>query len=126
MDIDHFKDFNDTYGHALGDQVLQNVAEVCKHQMRGIDLLARYGGEEFVILLPETGRENAAVIAGRLRKKIAETFVSTNNGNVAVTVSLGVVESNDGIPDLNTLIARADQALFGAKHKGRNRVVIIK
>ena len=126
MDIDHFKDFNDTYGHALGDQVLQIVADVCKHQMREIDLLARYGGEEFVILLPETNRESAGVIAERLRKKIAETFVSTHNCNIGVTVSLGVVESNDGIPDLNTLIARADQALFGAKHKGRNRVVIIK
>jgi len=126
MDIDHFKDFNDTYGHAIGDQVLQIVAYVCKHQIREIDLLARYGGEEFVILLPETDRESAGVIAERLRKKIAETFVSTNNGNVGVTVSLGVVESNDSIPDLNTLIARADQALFGAKHRGRNRVVIIK
>lgn len=126
MDIDHFKDFNDTYGHTIGDQVLQIVGDVCKRQLREIDLLARYGGEEFVILLPETNREGAGIIAERLRKNIAETFVSTNHGNVGVTVSLGVVESNDSIPDLNTLIARADKALFGAKHKGRNRVVIIK
>jgi diguanylate cyclase (GGDEF)-like protein len=126
MDIDRFKDFNDTYGHAIGDQVLQIVGDVCKRQLREIDLLARYGGEEFVILLPETNRESAGIIAERLRKNIAETFVSTHNGNVGVTVSLGVVESNDSIPDLNTLIARADQALFGAKHKGRNRVLIIK
>ena len=122
LDIDHFKDFNDNFGHAIGDQVLQEVANCCRQSLRQTDILGRYGGEEFVILLPETDRHIALTVAERLRKTIARTTISTEKGDLGVTVSIGTAENNEYTPDLETLIARADQAMYIAKHKGRNQV----
>jgi diguanylate cyclase (GGDEF)-like protein len=122
LDIDRFKDFNDKYGHAIGDKVLQVVAQSCKQLLRKTDVLGRYGGEEFVILLPETKLEVARTVAERLRKSISETPIPTEKGDLTVTVSIGVAENNEYTPNLETLIARADQAMYVAKHKGRNQV----
>lgn len=122
LDIDHFKDFNDTYGHAIGDKVLQVVARHCKQSLRNTDILGRYGGEEFAILLPETKLEVARAVAERLRKSISDALIPTEKGKLTVTISIGVAENSKLTPTLETLIARADQAMYVAKHKGRNRV----
>ena len=124
LDIDHFKDFNDKYGHAIGDTVLREVATTCAQTLRKTDILGRYGGEEFVILLPETNLEVARNVAERLRKRISETLIPTEKGDLSVTVSIGVAENNKLTPTLDTLIARADQAMYVAKHKGRDSVAV--
>ncbi len=149
LDIDHFKQVNDTHGHAVGDQVLQALAARFRDNVRDIDLLARYGGEEFVALLPEVGLESARAAAERLRQSVAETPIETAAGPLSVTVSLGVgaihfgaihvgaihvgaihvgaihelpVPGAPDCPDLPTLLRLADEALYAAKNAGRNRV----
>lgn len=122
FDIDHFKKINDTYGHAVGDQILQQLAQRCAKTSRATDLVGRYGGEEFVILLTETNLEAAKIIGERLRQSIQSTPFHTESGELIITTSIGVTES---IPTdtLTTLIKRADAALYKAKNAGRNRVV---
>ena len=122
VDIDEFKRVNDTYGHAIGDQVLQGVAECCRKELRGVDVIGRYGGDEFVALLPETGLPAACQVAERLRRSIAERVLDTRAGRVAVTVSLGIAVMDDEHLTPETLIDRADKALYVAKQNGRNRV----
>jgi len=124
LDLDNFKQINDNYGHPVGDQVLQEFAQRCKHSVREIDLVGRYGGEEFVILLPETDSETAMQVAERLRASIEETPMKVSNRELNITVSIGVSRKDENTLDLETLIARADQAMYIAKHKGRNRVAI--
>lgn len=120
VDIDLFKRVNDTHGHAIGDEVLQHVAELLELNRRHYDMVARYGGEEFVVLLPETPLETAAAVAERIRVHLAEAQIQPLSQSV--TASFGVAEMRQDQPD-NTLLARADQALYRAKHGGRNRVV---
>ena len=122
VDIDEFKRVNDTYGHAIGDQVLQGVSESCRKELREVDVIGRYGGDEFVALLPETGLSAACQVAERLRKSIAEKVLDTKAGQITVTVSLGIAVLDDEHLTPETLIDRADQALYVAKHNGRNRV----
>jgi diguanylate cyclase (GGDEF)-like protein len=122
LDIDEFKRVNDGYGHAIGDQVLQGVAECCRNELRGVDVTGRYGGDEFVAMLPETGLSAACQVAERLRKCIAEKVLDTRAGRVTVTVSLGVAALDDEHLTPETLLDRADQALYVAKQNGRNRV----
>ncbi len=124
MDIDHFKRINDQYGHQVGDEVLQEFGRRCKTYIREIDLAGRYGGEEFMILLPETDRNTGLIVAERFRKLMAENPIQASCGPLNITVSIGVAMKDDQTIDLNTLVARADQALYIAKHKGRNRVSI--
>ena len=126
LDIDHFKQVNDNYGHPIGDQVLQEFAVRCKNSTRAVDLIGRYGGEELIILLPETDRETALQVAERLRISIEEAPIKVSNGEVDLTVSIGVAAKDEYTTDLETLIARADQAMYIAKHKGRNRVAMSK
>jgi diguanylate cyclase (GGDEF)-like protein len=122
LDIDEFKRVNDTYGHAIGDQVLQGVAECCREELRGVDVIGRYGGDEFVAMLPETGLSAACQVAERLRKSISQRVLDTKAGRVTATVSLGVaVLDNDHLTP-HTLFDRADKALYVAKQNGRNRV----
>lgn len=126
-DIDHFKKFNDTYGHQQGDIVLKEVAKLYKQCVRGTDIPARYGGEEFAVILPDTELNDAIEIATRLRKEVEAYEFSGQAEPLHVTISLGVAQYN---PDLDQekkdLVERADSALYKAKESGRNRVVAHK
>ncbi len=124
LDIDFFKKVNDTFGHAAGDDVLKEFANRLRRGLRGIDLAGRFGGEEFVVAMPDTDAEAAQMVAERLRKFIAEEPFPIQNGaqRLAVTASIGVTTSRP--PDkAKDMLERADQALYAAKHAGRNRVV---
>jgi diguanylate cyclase (GGDEF)-like protein len=123
LDVDHFKKFNDTYGHAVGDAVLRSVAAVAVSVLRPTDAVARYGGEEFVILLPETDLDGARLAAERVRMRIAATPVEATPGQVVppVNVSIGVVVL-DASETGAEMLKRADALLYQAKHNGRNRV----
>ena len=123
LDLDHFKPINDTYGHTVGDQVLQAVVKTLRAGLRQVDLSGRYGGEEFVVLLPETEPSTARVVADRLCAAVAAAPVATDRGPVAVTISIGVASLvTDERLTLEQLLDRADQALFAAKQAGRNQV----
>lgn len=126
LDIDHFRDFNNQYGHLVGDEVLKGLAGVLLRNSRKADVIARYGGEEFVMLLPMTGLEAAGRTALRLCREVATTPLASQAGNLTVSISLGVASLPD--PEINTplkLIAKADRALYLAKEMGRNRVVLL-
>jgi diguanylate cyclase len=125
LDIDHFKRFNDTYGHQLGDQVLRLVAKTLADGVKGRDTPARYGGEEFVIVLPQTRLENAVTVAEQIRRtmvrhKVVRKDTGEEFGVIALSVGASVYRPGE---DLAELIRRADAALYHAKHTGRNRVV---
>jgi two-component system cell cycle response regulator len=125
LDIDHFKLVNDTHGHDVGDEVLKQFSERIQQNVRGIDLAARYGGEEFIIVMPDTDLAVAQSVAERLRQFIADLpfTVSTEEGALDISASFGVTAS--GTTDTpETMIKRADEALYQAKHEGRNRVVV--
>ncbi len=124
LDIDYFKKINDTYGHSCGDQVLRVVAQRCRENLRDTDIVGRYGGEEFAILLPGTNTTMAFAIAERLRTDVAATPFQTEQGRIAVTVSIGIATANsdDADLDLEKLLDQADTALYKAKRCGRNRV----
>ena len=122
LDIDHFKQINDTYGHAVGDEVLQGITDRISHNMREIDLLGRYGGEEFSILLPETELDEATILAERLRMLIREKPISTSEKDFDITISLGVAQLSGDCQTFEALMDRSDSALYFAKQNGRNRV----
>ena len=123
IDIDHFKQVNDTYGHEVGDIVLQALAKRCKKCVRDIDIVGRYGGEEIVILLPDTDLNVAAIVANRVLDAIASNPMPLAESYVLdVTASLGVAARDENSSTLEVLLNRADQAMYVAKHNGRNRV----
>ncbi len=124
LDIDHFKQVNDAYGHAAGDRVLQTLAARLQGKMRNIDVLARYGGEEFIVLLPESDLSSARDVAERMRGSASEMPIDTGAGGVAITISLGVAALGADCPDLATLLQQADAAMYVAKDAGRNRVAV--
>jgi len=125
IDIDHFKVINDTFGHDAGDDVLREFAIRLRKSTRGIDLACRYGGEEFVVVMPETDKSVATVVAERIRRRIAsEPFaIRAGEGTVDVTISIGLAALNGASESVAAVLKRADQALYRAKHEGRNRVV---
>ncbi len=118
LDVDHFKQYNDTHGHPAGDAVLVKIADILRHTTRGVDCVARYGGEEFVVMLIEATVSTGATVAERIRARVAD------EGGGKVTVSIGVAEypAHGGTPD--ELIASADAAMYQAKSGGRNRMVV--
>lgn len=123
IDIDHFKQVNDTYGHKVGDIVLQRFAAVCLATLRTVDIIGRIGGEEFAVLLPETGHEQASDAAERLRAALAATQVKLDSGlPLQFTVSIGIVSLNEKDTNIDILLNQADQALYRAKSEGRNQV----
>jgi diguanylate cyclase (GGDEF)-like protein len=142
MDVDHFKNFNDQFGHKVGDLILKMIAQVCIQNVRNVDIVGRHGGEEFIILLPSTSSRSAAEIAERIRRQIAEAnlkeddlkevsqFFETMNGAVIspetlhVTVSIGVAELDDSCISIDALVDHADRAMYLAKNMGRNLVKI--
>lgn len=121
LDIDRFKPVNDTYGHLVGDAVIQAVARVCQAHLRQLDLIGRYGGEEFVAILPHTDASLARSVAERLRKAVEEVQLATPH--VTVTISLGVAERRPG-QDLKSLLNEADLALYTSKTRGRNQTTV--
>jgi diguanylate cyclase (GGDEF)-like protein len=120
VDVDNFKTINDRYGHGIGDQVLQQVAEALKASVRGVDLVCRYGGEEFCILLPHTDAQDAFEAAERFRQAIACRPLT----GIPVTASFGTSSIYLGARELHDLLDQADKALYAAKREGRNRVVL--
>jgi len=122
LDIDRFKRANDTYGHTVGDHILQGVAACCRQELRKVDIVGRYGGDEFVVLLPENDLAAARQVAERLRKRIAQRQLNTPKGPATVTASLGIAAVDCEDTTLEQLLSRADQALYAAKQSGRNRV----
>ena len=126
-DIDHFKQFNDTYGHQQGDIVLKETARILKDAVRKIDLAARYGGEEFAVILPETDLDSATHVANRIRKRIEEFNFTGQAEPLHVTISIGVAQYDfERDKDKRDLIERADKALYKAKNSGRNCVAAFK
>jgi two-component system cell cycle response regulator len=125
LDIDFFKSVNDTHGHDAGDDVLREFALRIKRSIRGIDLACRYGGEEFVVIMPETDMAVAAMVAERLRRRIAADPFAIQQGarTIPVTISIGVAAMRGKDDNAASVLKRADQALYRAKRDGRNRVV---
>ena len=122
LDIDNFKQCNDTYGHVVGDKILQHLATAVKQCVRPIDVVARYGGEEFVILLPDTSIENAVEAGIRLQRELTKKFFMHNNERLLVSFSAGVALYRVG-EDQSAVIQRADKAMYRAKELGKNRVI---
>ena len=125
IDIDHFKQVNDTFGHHIGDQLLRDVTSILMKDMREVDTVARYGGEEFVIILPETTETGALYVAQRLRRAVeqARFFAGSPNAVQRLTISIGVAVYDTDAQFKRDLIEFADAALYAAKHEGRNRVI---
>lgn len=122
MDIDHFKRVNDTYGHPTGDEVLKGLVQHCNLHLRKSDYMGRLGGEEFGLLLIETTPPDAKLVVERLRKKLAEFSLPVHDGNLQVTVSIGVTKVLKDDTSFEQAMKRADNALYRAKSAGRNRV----
>jgi diguanylate cyclase (GGDEF)-like protein len=123
IDIDHFKQVNDRYGHAVGDETLIAVAQACAGGKRQSDIVGRLGGEEFAILLPETELAQAAIVADRLRAAIAGQVVTAHKVQFKVTASIAIAAASVSMSGIDALMRAADQALYQAKAKGRNCVV---
>jgi len=127
LDIDHFKSFNDIYGHQTGDRALEEISKIIRGDLRTVDFLARYGGEEFIIILPETSIDGALIVAERIRRSVAKhQFMSESGERLLLTVSAGVACYPDDTTLKEDLIKKADHALYFAKDRGRNTVCTYK
>lgn len=126
IDIDNFKNINDTYGHLVGDCILRDVGRILKENTREIDLDARYGGEEFSLVLPEAEREEARLVGERIRKKVEENVFSAYDEKLHVTISAGISTYPDDSADIKGLAEKADKALYAAKKSGKNIVYMYK
>jgi diguanylate cyclase (GGDEF)-like protein len=125
LDIDHFKDYNDKFGHLEGDKVLVRFSQIIKTCLRTNDSAYRYGGEEFTVILPETAGEEARTVAQRIRAALeAEPFSPRDGEVVTVTISIGLTEYHPK-EELSTFIQRADQAMYRSKRSGRNKVSML-
>jgi diguanylate cyclase (GGDEF)-like protein len=123
IDIDHFKRVNDVFGHAVGDVALKELASAMRETLRGSDVPARFGGEEFVVLLTDTALEGGLSVTERLRERVGRSEVRAGSDRVArFTISAGVAELVSG-EEFESLLARADEALYRAKAEGRNRTL---
>jgi diguanylate cyclase (GGDEF)-like protein len=123
IDIDYFKSINDGFGHHVGDEMIVHLANLARDCKRECDVLARIGGEEFALLLPETDLSQAQIVAERLRAEVAAKSLVVASGSIPATVSIGVATSAATMNDISDLMKAADQALYDAKHAGRNRVI---
>jgi diguanylate cyclase (GGDEF)-like protein len=126
LDLDHFKGFNDIYGHEIGDRILRHFAKTMINCMRETNLAARYGGEEFVVILPDTGAKASVQVAERIRKAVMTMVVPSNTEKPLpqLTVSIGVVAFPEHGQTLEEVIQASDKALYESKHGGRNRVTV--
>ena len=126
IDIDKFKKVNDTYGHSTGDEVLKNLASVLTKNTRASDIVARFGGEEFVILLPDTDIAGAKIIAQKIRQRVESKSLQIHGASINYTISIGISQFNKNIDSvIDTVLDRADKALYEAKNSGRNRVFAV-
>jgi diguanylate cyclase (GGDEF)-like protein/PAS domain S-box-containing protein len=126
FDLDHFKQINDTYGHSIGDKMLERVAQVTHAQLRDVDIIARYGGEEFVIVLPVTNAQKAFLLAKRILENVSAIRLHTEHGSASITLSIGIAETIHEPQDesVENVIRRADEAMYAAKKAGRNCAMI--
>ncbi|MGD8366843.1 MAG: diguanylate cyclase [Desulfobacterales bacterium] len=125
MDIDHFKDYNDTHGHLEGDKVLVRLGQIIRSMLRKMDSAYRYGGEEFTVILPETSGTEAITVAERIRRAVAsERFSPAENGDARITISIGVTEYLPN-EDVKAFVHRSDKAMYHSKLEGRNRVSVL-
>ena len=122
VDCDDFKHVNDAFGHAVGDQVLQRLAEICTNTLRRSDILSRYGGDEFMVIMPETSAAAALKAAERLRQNVHSEPFETNAGRLTFSISVGVASLNKSCKSLEQLLERADFASYVSKDTGGNRV----
>jgi diguanylate cyclase (GGDEF)-like protein len=126
VDIDHFKTFNDKYGHQVGDAILKKVAATIQLVCRKSDIVARYGGEELCVILTETSPESAIIVAERIRDYIENAKINHEGTNLQVTASIGISSLSKRIKDKEQLIDEADRAMYESKNRGRNRVTVAK
>ena len=123
IDIDHFKDINDTYGHAIGDKAIKQMTQICQSNIRDSDILGRIGGDEFGIILQECSLDFAIQTAEKLRQRISDHIISTDVGIVKFSISIGAATIIDGDKDIDDILKRADKYLYKAKRTGRNLVI---
>lgn len=125
LDVDGFKKYNDMYGHPMGDVLLKELSDLLRENVRTVDVVGRYGGEEFIVVMPETSKQEAYRTAERLRTAVAATvFAAGSSAAARKTISLGVATFPDDAYDAQLLVSKADQALYDAKNRGRNRTVL--
>jgi len=124
IDLDHFKSINDRFGHALGDRVLEIFTDAARQSIRTTDLIGRLGGEEFAAVLYDTSRDKAVMVAERIRESFAQASQEVDGRPVCASVSIGIVHCQEAVLDVPELLAQADQALYFAKERGRNRVEV--
>jgi diguanylate cyclase (GGDEF)-like protein len=124
VDSDSLKVINDKYGHQAGNRLLQLLVQCIQAQLRETDVLARYGGDEFIVLLPETAAAGAEIVATRIRQRVEAAVLTTRDRPVSTTVSLGVASYPEHASDLESVMERADQALYASKTGGRNKVTV--
>ncbi|MFH1644827.1 MAG: sensor domain-containing diguanylate cyclase [Candidatus Omnitrophota bacterium] len=124
IDIDHFKDYNDRYGHSAGDKVLVEISNIIKKNQKKGAITARYGGEEFVVILPKADKDFAKVVAETIRKEVEQKTFLLRRKETSVSISAGVVSYTKGLGDMNELLKRADFCLYKAKKEGRNRICV--
>jgi diguanylate cyclase (GGDEF)-like protein len=125
MDIDYFKNLNDTYGHLCGDYVLKTVAQLLKSNVRATDLVARYGGDELAVMLIETNTKSALEVAEKLKQAVASHAFQWQTQKLSVNVSIGLASAPaQGVQDASDLVNGADRALYQAKKAGRNAVIV--
>jgi diguanylate cyclase (GGDEF)-like protein len=120
VDVDHFKNINDTYGHPIGDEVLRQVAYQLRDQVRHPDMVGRYGGEEFIIILPNSDKRAASEQADRLCRQVRETVIKVKGNEIKVTLSIGTAQLRVGTDTWDSLLNRADNAMYEAKNRGRD------
>lgn len=123
IDIDHFKAINDEHGHMVGDEVIKQVAEALRGEIRELDIVCRFGGEEFVVFLNESEKEIGWQVAERMRQSVAELTTPGNSGNIQVTISVGA-SMKESLEKVEEAIRRADECLYRAKRSGRNKTVV--
>jgi diguanylate cyclase (GGDEF)-like protein len=125
LDIDFFKQINDTYGHPVGDKILIHIVNICKEHLRKNDYIARIGGEEFTILLPQIDKKEANLIANRIKEKIQNTPFLEEKNHIHCTVSIGCMTNTNQYSKISDIYEIADSALYSAKNSGRNLVFSI-
>jgi len=124
IDIDHFKNINDTYGHTVGDEVLQKLAGELRQHIRHPDTIGRYGGEEFLVILPHSMLQAAIQQAERLCRHVRSLLIKTNEAEISLTISIGIAQYKIQKEDWQTFLSRADSMLYRAKNNGRDQWVV--